>query len=110
MGDASLAIDRIVESGRPGPVAVIGCGAVGLATARLLQTRGSGVTIYARALPPETTSNVAGALWYPHLIVDEARRTAAFDSQSRAPRGFHTAISRVWWGMTMVCAGGSSIF
>ena len=53
-----------------GPVAVIGCGAVGLATARLLQARGFEVTIHARALPPETTSNVAGALWYPHLIVD----------------------------------------
>jgi len=89
-GTASLAVDRIVESGRGGPVAVIGCGAVGLATARLLQERGSEVTIYARALPPETTSNVAGALWYPHLIVDEGRRTAAFDSQfERAARFSH---------------------
>ena len=44
-GTATLAIDRIAESGRGGPVAVIGCGAVGLATARLLQTRGSKVTI-----------------------------------------------------------------
>ena len=35
---------------------------------------------HARALPPETTSNVAGALWYPHLLVEEARRTAAFDA------------------------------
>ncbi len=87
-GTASLAINRIVESGRCGPVAVIGCGAVGLATARLLQTRGSEVTIYARALPPETTSNVAGALWYPHLIVDEARRTAAFDSQFESAARF----------------------
>jgi glycine/D-amino acid oxidase-like deaminating enzyme len=80
-GTASLAVDRIVESGRSGPVAVIGCGAVGLATARLLQTRGFEVTIYARALPPETTSNVAGALWYPHLVIDDARRTAAFETQ-----------------------------
>src|SRR5687767_12819148 len=89
-GTASLAIDRIVESGRGGPVAVIGCGAVGLATARLLQARGFEVTIHARALPPETTSNVAGALWYPHLIVDDARRTAAFDVQfERAARFAH---------------------
>ena len=80
-GTSSLAVDRIVESGRRGPVAVIGCGAVGLATARLLQARGFEVTIHARALPPETTSNVAGALWYPHLFVEEARRTAAFDAQ-----------------------------
>ncbi len=87
-GTASLAIDRIAESGRAGPVAVIGCGAVGLATARLLQARGFEVTIHARALPPETTSNVAGALWYPHLIVDEARRTAAFDAQFESAARF----------------------
>src|SRR5215216_4119563 len=36
-GTASLALDLIAESGRGGPAAVIGCGAVGLATARLLQ-------------------------------------------------------------------------
>ena len=87
-GTASLAIDRIVESGCGGPVAVIGCGAVGLATARLLQARGFEVTIHARALPPETTSNVAGALWYPHLIVDDARRTAAFDAQFESAARF----------------------
>ena len=91
-GTASLAVDRIAESGRGGPVAVIGCGAVGLATARLLQARGFEVTIHARALPPETTSNVAGALWYPHLIVDEARRTAAFDSAVRARRPVFTPL------------------
>ena len=43
--------------------AVIGCGAVGLATARLLQRRGFDVTIYAKDLPPNTTSNIAGAVW-----------------------------------------------
>ena len=80
-GTASLAVDRVVESGRRGPVAVIGAGAVGLATARLLQGRGFEVSIHARALPPETTSNIAGALWYPHFFVEEARRTAAFDAQ-----------------------------
>ncbi len=36
-------------------VAVVGCGAVGLATARLLQDRGLRVTIYASELPPNTT-------------------------------------------------------
>jgi glycine/D-amino acid oxidase-like deaminating enzyme len=80
-GTASLAADRIAESGRTGAVAVIGGGAVGLATARLLQTRGFDVAIHARALPPETTSNVAGALWYPHLIADDAGRSAAFEAQ-----------------------------
>ena len=46
-------------------VAVLGCGVVGLSTARVLQRRGKAVTLYTRELPPETTSNVAGALWYP---------------------------------------------
>lgn len=45
--------------------AVIGCGVVGLATARLLQRRGYDVTIYAKDLPPDTTSNVALAPWGP---------------------------------------------
>jgi glycine/D-amino acid oxidase-like deaminating enzyme len=80
-GTASLAADLVLEGGMRGPVAVIGCGAVGLATARLLQARGCDVTIHARDLPPKTTSNVAGALWIPYLLVDEARRTAAFDAQ-----------------------------
>jgi D-amino-acid oxidase len=62
-------------------VAVVGCGAVGLATARLLQDHGFTVTIYARDLPPDTTSNTAGASWAPVTVVDEDRRTPAFDQQ-----------------------------
>jgi glycine/D-amino acid oxidase-like deaminating enzyme len=43
--------------------AVIGCGVIGLTTARLLQDRGFEVAIYAADLPPHTTSDVAaGAL------------------------------------------------
>jgi glycine/D-amino acid oxidase-like deaminating enzyme len=46
--------------GHRGPVAVIGAGALGLTTARLVQEAGFPVTIYAKALPPHTTSNIAG--------------------------------------------------
>ncbi len=46
--------------GHSGPVAVIGAGAMGLTTARLVQEAGFPVTIYAKALPPHTTSNIAG--------------------------------------------------
>ena len=47
-------------AGHGGAVAVIGAGVMGLSTARLVQEAGFPVTIYARDLPPHTTSNVAG--------------------------------------------------
>lgn len=81
-GTARLAADLISGAGKSsGTAAVIGCGAVGLATARTLQRRGFDVTIYAKDLPPETTSNIAGASWYPSHVVDEARRTPAWNTQ-----------------------------
>ncbi|HEX7957387.1 MAG TPA: FAD-dependent oxidoreductase [Pyrinomonadaceae bacterium] len=58
--------------------AVVGCGVIGLSTARTLQRRGKAVTIYARELPPETTSNVAGALWYPTHVYDPQMVSRAF--------------------------------
>jgi D-amino-acid oxidase len=53
--------------------AVIGAGALGLTSARLLQDRGFDVILYARELPPDTTSNVAGAQWSPFTVHDTAR-------------------------------------
>jgi len=61
--------------------AVIGCGVVGLSTARILQQRGYSVTIYAKAMPPDTTSNVAGGLWDPVTVFDHARVTPEFHRQ-----------------------------
>jgi D-amino-acid oxidase len=59
--------------GHSGPVAVLGSGAVGLATARLVQEAGFPVTIYAAALPPDTTSNIAGGQFHPFgLFRDDA--------------------------------------
>jgi glycine/D-amino acid oxidase-like deaminating enzyme len=63
-GTADQAV-RLALQATPRRVAVLGCGAVGLASARLLQERGADVVIYAAALPPETTSNIAGAQWFP---------------------------------------------
>ena len=62
--------------------AVIGCGIIGLTTARLLQRRGFEVSIYARALPPDTTSNKLWGGFTPASTL-VARRTAAWDSQFR---------------------------
>jgi len=59
--------------GNSGPVAVIGSGALGLTTARLVQEAGFPVTIYAKALPPHTTSNIAGGqIEAAYLYKDEA--------------------------------------
>lgn len=81
-GTSQLAVDELGGwSGARDRCAVIGCGAVGLATARLLQRRGAAVTIYARELPPSTTSNVAGGQWGPFSVFDRGKTTAAFDDQ-----------------------------
>lgn len=59
--------------GHRGAVAVIGAGALGLTTARLVQEAGFPVTIYAKALPPHTTSNIAGGqIETAYLYKDEA--------------------------------------
>ena len=63
-GSSKLAADLGLP-GHTGPVAVIGAGVMGLSTARLAQERGHAATIYAAALPPETTSNIAGGQIYP---------------------------------------------
>ncbi|HEU5347819.1 MAG TPA: FAD-dependent oxidoreductase [Ktedonobacterales bacterium] len=47
-------------------VLVLGCGVSGLSTAILLQRQGRRVTIWARDVPPHTTSNIAAAVWYPY--------------------------------------------
>jgi D-amino-acid oxidase len=62
-------------------VAVVGCGAVGLATARLLQDRGLRVTIYASELPPNTTSNVAGGQVLPFSVFDLGKQSPVFMDQ-----------------------------
>ena len=58
-GSSKLATDLGLP-GHGGAVAVIGAGALGLTTARLVQEAGYPVTVYAKALPPHTTSNIAG--------------------------------------------------
>lgn len=64
--------------------AVLGCGAPGLTAARQLQRRGFAVTIYAKTVPPDTTSNMSLAAFTPASgLVDANRRTPAWDRQFR---------------------------
>jgi len=63
-GTSRLAADLGLP-GHKGPAAVIGAGVMGLTTARLVQEAGFAVTLYAAALPPHTTSNIAGGQWSP---------------------------------------------
>jgi len=85
-GSSALAVDLATAAGQP-RVAVIGCGVMGLTTARLLQDRGFEATIYAKELPPDTTSNVAGGQWSPFTVFDEESATPAFRQQlERAAR------------------------
>jgi len=102
-GTASLAVDlardflsaapavaggsRRRGSAKPRHFAVLGCGVNGLSTARLLQRRfqdGPGtVTIYAKDLPPDTTSNIAGGFWSPTSAYDPEAASMKFNEQFR---------------------------
>jgi glycine/D-amino acid oxidase-like deaminating enzyme len=73
-GTAQMAIElALYNLGRE--AGVIGCGVIGLATARLLQRKGVSVTIYTADEPPNTTSDVSGAFWAPFGLVDDGRLT-----------------------------------
>jgi glycine/D-amino acid oxidase-like deaminating enzyme len=85
-GCATLAADLVADRS-PSHAAVLGCGVVGLTTARILQNRGWSVTIYASDLPPATTSNIAGAQWTPTTVFAPDDATPAFlDTFRKASR------------------------
>ena len=53
---------------RPGPLAVIGAGVIGLSCAHEALRAGWSPTVYAAAFGPATTSFVAGGQWAPSLV------------------------------------------
>src|SRR5438093_3744150 len=94
-GTSELAVEEAWKTGQR-RFAVLGCGAVGLASARLLQQRGGEVTIYAKDLPPRTTSNIAGGQWSPTSVMDGDRRTAESDALlARAARLSHRSFQQL---------------
>lgn len=88
-GSSKLATDLGLQ-GHSGPVAVIGSGVMGLSTARLVQEAGFPVTIYTAALPPDTTSNIAGGQFHPFAVFREGEVTPAFMAQ------FNRALDYSW--------------
>ena len=101
-GTAELAVAEGSKSGER-DCAVLGCGVIGLATARLLQERGFRPTIYAREMPPATTSNVAGGLWDPVTVYDRNRLTPEFRRQfveaSRMSFRRYQSLAGDWYGV-----------
>ena len=63
-GSSSLAVEKAMAAGERN-VAVIGCGALGLTSAILLQRAGAKVTIYAKDRPPDVRSARATGSWTP---------------------------------------------
>ena len=63
-GSSSIAVEEALEVGEH-DIAVIGCGALGLTSATLLQQAGAKVTIYAKERPPDVRSSRATGSWTP---------------------------------------------
>ncbi len=73
-GSSALAVEKALATGER-QIAVIGCGALGITSALLLQRAGARVTIYAKELPPNVRSSLATGLWTPdsRICFDAAR-------------------------------------
>jgi hypothetical protein len=56
-------------------VLVLGCGVSGLSCGIRLLEAGHTVELWARELPPHTTSDVAAAVWYPYRAFPQDRVT-----------------------------------
>jgi len=63
-GSSSIVAEKALATGTR-DIAVIGCGALGLTSAILLQRAGAKVTIYAKERPPEVRSARATGSWTP---------------------------------------------
>ncbi|MBA4055008.1 MAG: hypothetical protein C0490_09875 [Marivirga sp.] len=62
----------------------MGSGVIGLTTARLLQTKGFGVTIYTKDLPPNITSSKATGTWSPsYTLLEKDLLTPEFEERWR---------------------------
>lgn len=91
-GSSSIAV-RNAMAGGDREIAVIGCGALGLTSALLLQRAGARATIYAKELPPNVRSSLATGVWSPDSrICLEQHATPAFkrEWETMARQSFQT--------------------
>jgi glycine/D-amino acid oxidase-like deaminating enzyme len=91
-GSSAIAVSRALAGGERN-IGVIGCGALGLTSALLLQRAGASVTVYAKELPPNVRSSMATGVWTPDSrICLEENASAAFKQQwqSMARQSFQT--------------------
>lgn len=83
-GSAQAATKLVTSVGSASrQVAVLGCGVIGLTTARALQDAGYRVALYADKLSPDTTSNIAGALWAATTVANPKAHDAGFPTRLR---------------------------
>src|SRR6185369_5507897 len=102
-GSARLAVEMALAT-RAKQVAVIGCGAIGLTTARVAQRAGLRVRIYCRERPPEVNSSAAAGLWTPDsrlYTAEHATPAAAAEWETMARRSF-----KVWQSLLGLPAEG----
>lgn len=92
-GCAMIAAERVAQHGRA--IAVIGAGVMGLTTALILAREGLSVTIYAENFPPNTTSNIAGAL----ILVPESTPPKI---ANLAHKGWNDLVDRPGYGVRRV--------
>ena len=91
-GSGAIATAHAMATGER-DIAVIGCGALGMTTALLLQRAGARVTIYAKDLPPNVRSAFATGLYTPDSrICLEEHATPAFKETwaQMARQSFHS--------------------
>jgi len=93
---------------------ILGAGVIGLSSAIRLREAGWDVEIWAKSIPPETTSNVAAAIWYPYhagpvekvrewglrtlqelLLLSQLPDSGVFLSRGR--KVFHRPMGDPWW-------------
>ncbi|WP_257449112.1 FAD-dependent oxidoreductase [Archangium lipolyticum] len=78
---------------------ILGCGVSGLSCGVRLLEAGHSVELWARELPPHTTSDIAAAVWYPYLAFPQDRVTAwsrrTFEELGTLARQPETGVLRV---------------